>query len=68
VPKVIPHNRPVDELMVATLVVLLLHVPPGTELERVTQEPTQTAPGPTIAPGELLMVTFAVTWQPDDNL
>jgi hypothetical protein len=63
-----PHNRPEDEPMVATLVVLLLHTPPVTVFERVTQEPAQTAVGPTIAPGELLMVTFAVTWQPDANL
>jgi hypothetical protein len=51
VPAVMPHNTPVVEPIVPTEVVLLLHVPPGTELLSVVQLPTHAVGPPVIAPG-----------------
>ena len=43
---------------------VLLHVPPDTELVKVTDEPAHTAPGPPNVPGNGLTVTIALTVQP----
>jgi len=50
--------------MVPTAVLLLLQVPPVTELESGMHEPTHTAVPPLIAPGAGVMVNDLVTVQP----
>ena len=46
-----PVTIPVDEYIVATEVLLLLHVPPDTELLKAIVEPTHTPVVPAIAAG-----------------
>jgi hypothetical protein len=41
VPELIPQEIPVEEPIVATPVLLLLHVPPGVASEKVVQTPEQ---------------------------
>jgi hypothetical protein len=55
---------PVDEPTLATVALLMLHVPPVVGLLSVVQLPTQTASEPEIAPGDGLTVISVVTKQP----
>ena len=48
VPAAIPVTTP-DELMVATVLLLLLHVPPGVAIERVVVLPVQAVVMPVIS-------------------
>jgi len=50
-PGVVPDNTPLPRPMVATVVLLLVHVPPAGESVRDIVPPAQTVVGPTIAPG-----------------
>jgi len=73
VPAETPVSTPEPEPTVATAVVLLLHVPPGTALMSVILPPTHTLmPGvptvPMIGPGNGFTVTVVVTKQPDDSM
>ena len=58
-PETIPELVPI----VATMVLLLTHVPPPV-LERVVVEPAQTVAVPVIADGNGLTVTTVVVMQP----
>jgi len=62
-PGVMPVTPPLSEPM-AAVPLLLLHMPPGTVLVRVTVNPTHTFGEPLIAPGEVLTVTCVLLWQP----
>jgi hypothetical protein len=57
-----PVTMPVDVPTVATLVVLLVQVPPVTLLERVIVDPAQTVAVPVMVPavGAVLTVTVNV--------
>ena len=68
VPEAIPVTEPVDPTTVAWAVLLLVHVPPLTELVNVVERPTHTAVAPPIAAGEGLMVTGVETKQPVGNV
>ena len=59
-PEIEPEERP----MVATAVLLLVQVPPGTELVTTVEEPTHTAVLPDIALGDKNTVTTLVLLQP----
>jgi hypothetical protein len=63
VPVATPATIPEDEPTVATVVALLLQVPPAASLS-VMVEPTHTAPGPAIADGTALTVIRLVSRQP----
>jgi hypothetical protein len=63
VPTVTPVTMPVLA-MVATAGVLLLQVPPGSELDKVVVEPRQAINIPVIAPGVGVTVTTATVLQP----
>jgi hypothetical protein len=67
VPAKTPDTTPVPETTVATLVVLLLHVPPPASLSEVV-EPTQTEGVPLIADGNGLTVTTRVAVQPEGSV
>ncbi len=58
-------SMPVEEPIVATEVVPLLHVPPGVMLLNVTTPPVQIVPDPSIDVGEGITVTVVLTLQPD---
>ena len=60
----IPLTIPVDAPIVATAVLLLLHVPPATVLLSVILDPTHTADVPVIAAGIAYTVTVAYATQP----
>jgi hypothetical protein len=64
VPGVIPVTTPVNEPIVATAVVPLVHVPPPVLLVNVIVEPGHTVPGPTIGPAADITLTVVVTRQP----
>jgi hypothetical protein len=64
VPTVTPVTIPVDEPMVATDVLLLLHVPPPVALDNVVVAPTQTDNVPVIAAGNEFTVTTLVAAHP----
>lgn len=57
VPAPRPVTSPVDASMVATPVLLLPHVPPGTELLKVVVVAWHIANVPVIVPGTALTVT-----------
>ena len=63
VPDVTPETIPELVPIVATLVLLLIHVPPPV-LESVVVEPAQTVAVPVIADGNGLTVTTVVVIQP----
>ena len=63
VPDVTPETIPELVPIVATLVLLLIHVPPPV-LERVVVEPAQTVAVPVIADGNGFTVTTVVVIQP----
>jgi hypothetical protein len=63
-PPTSPFAIPVDEPMVAMVVLLLLHVPPGVPSVNVAVEPTHILYDPMINDGSGLMVTIAVEKQP----
>jgi hypothetical protein len=64
VPCELPVSTPVPATIVATAVLLLLQVPPGVALVRVTVLPTHTLAGPLIAPGNGLTVSMVLRLQP----
>ena len=64
VPPDTPVTIPVEEPMVAMLVVLLLHEPPGVPSVSGVVRPEQTTAVPLIDPGAGLMVMALVALQP----
>lgn len=60
VPGETPVTIPDDEPMVATVVVALLHVPPGAGSDKVVVKPWHTCKAPVIAPGEEFTVIVFV--------
>jgi hypothetical protein len=60
VPELEPLTIPVDEPIVATVKLLLAHVPPKVALLRPDDEPTHTLNAPTIALGGLLTMSVIV--------
>jgi hypothetical protein len=64
VPVATPIAIPDDEPIVATAVLLLLHLQPGVVLFRVVVAPRQMEVAPVIAAGAGLMVTTVVTTHP----
>lgn len=68
VPVTRPLTTPVVPSMVATVVLLLLHVPPAVVSVSVVVPPTHTPDAPVIAPGVGLTVTTAVRRQPLEML
>jgi hypothetical protein len=67
VPAATPVTTPV-ELMVATPVLLLLHVPPGVISDKLVVRPTQTLSVPVIAAGFGLTVMITVAIQPTGDV
>jgi hypothetical protein len=61
VPNETPVSTPDTEPMVATAVLLLLHLPPETELPNVEEPPIQTDVSPVIAVGRGVTVTKVET-------
>lgn len=59
-----PLTIPVEESIVATEVLLLLHVPPDVELLKVVEPPTQRFVDPDIAETVETTVTIFVTVHP----
>jgi hypothetical protein len=57
VPAITPDTMPEPEPIVATEVLLLLHMPPGVALDNVTVLPIQVTVGPVIGDGNGLTVT-----------
>ena len=68
VPAAIGMTAPVNEPTVATVVVVLLHVPPGVEEERETTELTQDAKGPIGVAGSGLTVIERTEKHPVGNV
>jgi hypothetical protein len=64
VPAPIPVTMPDAEPMVATPVLLLVHVPPPVVLLSVVIVPAQIPVAPVIAAAPVLMVTMVVAVQP----
>jgi len=52
--------KPDDDPIVATVVLVVVHVPPGTASESMEEAPTQRLKLPVIANGDELIVTTAV--------
>jgi hypothetical protein len=67
VPVAIPVTTPVMSTG-ATAALLLLHVPPDTELVKVVVEPIHTLGEPAIAAGEVFTVTVTTRKQPVPNV
>jgi hypothetical protein len=65
VPEATPPTTPVPDITVATLVLLLVHVPPPVLLVKVVELPTHMLVEPAIAAGLAVTVTVAVTRQPE---
>jgi hypothetical protein len=68
VPGTIPDTIPVDEVTVATDVLLLAHVPPVDVLPNVVVKPWQTVDEPVIVAGSGLTVTTAALIHPVLNV
>ena len=68
VPAAIPVKTPDDEPMVATSVLLLVHVPPAGVLLTVVVRPTHTLKVPVIVVGSALTVIEDVAAQPLGNV
>jgi len=68
VPAPTPVAVPVDEPIVATPLLLLLQVPPLTELVRVELLPTQADIVPPIAAGDVFTETVVVVVHPVPNV
>ena len=64
VPVNIPETLPVP-FIVATEVLLLLHVPPPVASDNVIPNPTHTTPAPTIADGDGITVIVVVLRHPN---
>jgi hypothetical protein len=64
VPAVTPSTEPDDELIVATAVLSLIHVPPGAVLASVMVAPWHTVLLPVIGPGSGVTRIVVVVWQP----
>lgn len=64
VPEMFAESMPLSDPIPATLVLLLVQVPPATVLVRVNVLPGHSAPPPLMAPGAGLTVTVFVTEQP----
>jgi hypothetical protein len=67
VPAAIPETTPVDEPIVATLVLLLLHGPEPDE-ESVVPPASQAESVPEMSPFVLAIVTTVVALHPVDNV
>jgi hypothetical protein len=65
VPADTPERKPVNKLMVATEVELLIHVPPPASVKEVFP-PTQTAGEPDIGAGKGFTITTVVVIHPVD--
>jgi hypothetical protein len=60
VPRAIPETTPEKSAIVATLVLLLFHVPPLVPSLIIVVPPTQMLVGPEMGTGSELIVTFCV--------
>jgi hypothetical protein len=67
-PALSPSTSPVVEPTVATVVLLLIQLPPLVPSVIRMLSPVHTEPGPLMADGAELTVTVAVDIQPVDNL
>jgi hypothetical protein len=67
VPELTPLTIPLPDPMVATDVLLLLHVPPDVVLVNDIVLPAQTLPAPEIEPGEGITVIAVKAIQPVPN-
>jgi len=67
-PETRPLTMPLDDPIVATDGLLLVHVPPVLPSVKVTDEPAQTLLKPDIAAGAGLTVTTVSAVQPPDNV
>lgn len=65
-PGVNPVTTPIAST-VATVVLLLLHAPPGVLPERVVDEPIHALGVPEITTGNAFTVTVVVVLQPDES-
>ena len=65
VPNDSPRTMPVEEPTVATVVLLLDQLPPGTEFDSVVVVPKHAIRIPVIAAGVVVTVTVTVAIQPD---
>lgn len=65
VPADIPVTTPVNDPTVATVVLPLVQVPPGTVSVNAVVSPTQIFNTPSIGPGGRFTVSTKVTLQPD---
>lgn len=63
-PAVIPETIPEVRLTTATVVLLLVQVPPATASLKVIDKPWQTLAGPVIATGVGLTVTVVIAIHP----
>ena len=63
VPELTADNTPLEVLIVAMPVLLLVHTPPETEFVSVVEVPAQTEVLPPMVAGAALTVTIAVTLQ-----
>ena len=67
-PLVTPVTVPDADPTVATVILLLVHVPPVGEELNVVEVPSQIANVPVIGPGEAFTVTTLVVKQPPLNV
>lgn len=67
-PPAIPVIAPVEASALAMAGLLLVQVPPETELLTVTVDPSHTTAGPVIVPGNPFTVTPVVMIQPADDV
>ena len=63
-PTATPDTKPVTNVVDATVVLLLLHVPPVVALASVVTVPSHTVAVPVMAPGNGFTVTTTVLRQP----
>jgi hypothetical protein len=68
IPEATPVTMPDDGSTVAVAVLVLVHVPPGMELESVVVKPIQVLGVPENADGSGLIVTSVVVKQPVPNV
>lgn len=64
VPEATPSSKPAEDPMVATPVLMLVHVPPVGVLDSEVVAPTQTVGVPAMAVGSALTVTVPTLLQP----
>src|SRR5437763_776971 len=68
VPASTPVTTPLDDPIVATAVVLLIHVPPAIASVKLVVDPVQTSSEPAIAAGNGFTVKTAVALQPVESV